>query len=321
MGSSEQLPNAAELLTQGEENLLRLNYEQALSLFLQAIEIEPADPRGYIGAADAYFGLGQVDQAASILRQGLAAIPGNSEIQSIIDLMQMAASMSEIPNGPETPDNGTGDHDPDLQLWDNLSVDQRGVLERLEAAVESLDHISTYSIVTSEDFLGLFAQLGIDQAVNDSSRVEYITYGNAQWSLQFMHSAWGDSYSWQRATEDMLITSSIWLWGDVPGELIISYMNVTDGVANGDYTTICYMPDEQLLFHYLGSAENGLIHGAVTVSVTWHTGELEEFNYQFDHGVVTNHLLDERGQGYVLGSGGTRWSINTDHVYIAGSAH
>ena len=44
---------AADYLDLGEKYLLEMNYEQALVQFLKAIEIEPMNPRGYTGAAEA----------------------------------------------------------------------------------------------------------------------------------------------------------------------------------------------------------------------------------------------------------------------------
>ena len=53
-----ELPlTVAELLDLGEKYLLELNYEQALMQFFKVIEVEPMNPRGYTGAAEAYVGL------------------------------------------------------------------------------------------------------------------------------------------------------------------------------------------------------------------------------------------------------------------------
>ena len=49
---------AAELLDFGERYLLELNFTQALVNFLAVIDIEPMNPRGYTGAAEAHIGLG-----------------------------------------------------------------------------------------------------------------------------------------------------------------------------------------------------------------------------------------------------------------------
>ena len=62
---------AADMLSLGERYLLEMQFEQALVQFLAVIEIEPNNVRAYLGAAEAFFGLGQIENAANILRQGL----------------------------------------------------------------------------------------------------------------------------------------------------------------------------------------------------------------------------------------------------------
>jgi hypothetical protein len=81
----ERSLSVSELLNLGEKYLLELNYEQALVQFLRVIEIEPMNPRGYIGAAQAHIGLGQIDSAVAILRDGLRVFPDNAQIQSMLD--------------------------------------------------------------------------------------------------------------------------------------------------------------------------------------------------------------------------------------------
>ena len=66
----EVAQTAAELLDLGEKFLFELDYEQALVQFLKVIEIEPMNPRGYTGAADAYLAMGDLDAAQEILQQG-----------------------------------------------------------------------------------------------------------------------------------------------------------------------------------------------------------------------------------------------------------
>jgi len=94
-------PTATELLDLGEKYLLELNYEQALVQFLKVIEIEPMNPRGYTGAAEAYVGLGRDDAAAAVLRQGLERLPGNAAIQAILD--DFVDSSTDVPTSTPTP--------------------------------------------------------------------------------------------------------------------------------------------------------------------------------------------------------------------------
>jgi tetratricopeptide (TPR) repeat protein len=83
--------SAAELLDLGEKYLLELNYEQALVQFLKVIEIEPMNPRGYTGAAEAYIGLGDTESAEAVLRQGLETV-GSENAGTLTDIWDRLAS-------------------------------------------------------------------------------------------------------------------------------------------------------------------------------------------------------------------------------------
>lgn len=82
--------SATELIDLGEKYLLELDYEQALVQFLKMIEVEPMNPCGYTGVADAYVGLGQSDNAKPTLEQGKATIGEEETIQSMLDEIHKA---------------------------------------------------------------------------------------------------------------------------------------------------------------------------------------------------------------------------------------
>jgi hypothetical protein len=73
-----------ELLALGEEYLLDLDYEKALVQFLEIIEVEPMNPRGYTGAAEAYIGLSRPNDAIAVLNRGISILPGNIEIINML---------------------------------------------------------------------------------------------------------------------------------------------------------------------------------------------------------------------------------------------
>lgn len=54
----------------GNKYLLEANYDQAVTAFLEAIEIDSKCVDAYIGAAEAYRGLGNIDEAIGILQKG-----------------------------------------------------------------------------------------------------------------------------------------------------------------------------------------------------------------------------------------------------------
>ena len=94
---SGQPLTAGEYLSLGEKYLLELDYEQALVQFLKVIEIDPMNPRGYTGAAEAYMGLGQPDEAVAVLERGLDAIPGDAGIQAMQDeLLPTESAVSDL---------------------------------------------------------------------------------------------------------------------------------------------------------------------------------------------------------------------------------
>jgi hypothetical protein len=80
-GNAETELGIGELLDLGEKYLLEADYEQAVVQFTKLIEIEPKNPRGYTGLADAYIGLGDVDKAIEILFRGFE-ITGAEDISS-----------------------------------------------------------------------------------------------------------------------------------------------------------------------------------------------------------------------------------------------
>ncbi|MCD7785509.1 MAG: tetratricopeptide repeat protein [Oscillospiraceae bacterium] len=73
---------ASTYLNLGEKYLTDLNYEQALVCFNKAIEVEPKNERAYLGAAEAYAALGDIDSAIAILEQGIEAVDDPTELQA-----------------------------------------------------------------------------------------------------------------------------------------------------------------------------------------------------------------------------------------------
>jgi len=73
-GTPAPIPNPPLVL--GEKHLTDLDYEQALLQFDQAIHIEPKNPRGYLGKADALLHLGRQANAADTLAAAARATRG-----------------------------------------------------------------------------------------------------------------------------------------------------------------------------------------------------------------------------------------------------
>lgn len=84
-------PSFSECISLGEKYLLELDYEQALVQFQLAIKIDPKNPRGYTGAAEAYVGLERIDDAIAILERGLS-MTGDETVRLMLSDLVRAAS-------------------------------------------------------------------------------------------------------------------------------------------------------------------------------------------------------------------------------------
>ncbi len=74
-------------LNMGEKYLLDLNYEEAIVYFNKVIEVEPRNSRAYMGAAEAYVGLGDTESAINLLKTALEVFSDDEEVT--IELLEM----------------------------------------------------------------------------------------------------------------------------------------------------------------------------------------------------------------------------------------
>ena len=85
---NSQPATADDMLSLGERYLLEMQFEQALVQFLGVIEIEPMNVRAYLGAAEAFIGLGQQEAAINILRLGYERTRDEAIRQMLMELEQ-----------------------------------------------------------------------------------------------------------------------------------------------------------------------------------------------------------------------------------------
>jgi len=79
--------SAEKQLELGQNYLLESDYEQAIVAFGKAIEIDPKQWDAYVGLAKAYQGIGDIDQAASIMEEGMAQVEGSEILEEDIDFL------------------------------------------------------------------------------------------------------------------------------------------------------------------------------------------------------------------------------------------
>ena len=149
--SADKPLTAAELLSLGDKFLLDLDYEQALVQFLQVIEIEPRNPRGYTGAAEAYVGLGQPENARAILEQGLSAV--GQEDRALLEeiLSQIDEALLDDDTNPE------GFDDDIVVVPEPLALQEGSPFGFIGASPEDLTALlGTYDGMTQGDDGNLF---------------------------------------------------------------------------------------------------------------------------------------------------------------------
>ena len=77
--------NSSEnILSVAQRYLDEKNYEQAIIEFKRVLELDPTNIDAYLGLADAYIAIGDIDSAIDILRKGVE-VTGDSRIKRKLD--------------------------------------------------------------------------------------------------------------------------------------------------------------------------------------------------------------------------------------------
>ena len=84
-GWQEQYDLGVRYLTQGD-------YEEAILAFKAAIDIDPKQADAYLGLADVYTAMGNVEQARLVLEDALSAVADLNAIQTRLDALEGSAA-------------------------------------------------------------------------------------------------------------------------------------------------------------------------------------------------------------------------------------
>ncbi len=82
----------------GQNYLDELKYEQALASYMAVLEIDPNNVEAYLGMAEAYAGMGDMNSAISILENGYE-ITGDSELLDKLNELYALQNAGDIPSG------------------------------------------------------------------------------------------------------------------------------------------------------------------------------------------------------------------------------
>jgi len=230
------------LISLGDRFLLEQNYEQALVKFLRVIEIEPMNPRGYTGAAEAYLGLGQLYEAVAILQLGLERT-GADEIR---DMLNMLISELALDESDDMPDRIDLDY---YESNSDLTEDQRALIHELVYALLNENYITAAEIVNSN----IYQQLVVMS--EDEGRLIY-QYMQTNIAI-FPHGRVyiGDLY------DGLRIGDGLWFRGRVDSLIYICYVGQWENDMPNGYGILFIHSDEGSVREYRGTFQDGLFHG------------------------------------------------------------
>ena len=161
--------SAAELLSLGERFLLEMNYEQALVQFLQVIEIEPMNPRGYCGAARAHLGLGQIDEAIAMLQRGIE-LTGDVQLQALLDELLQGDQIEQPDETEQTTEAETAVARP-VSVEAPFTAEQRALVDLIVAEMLDGNFSRVVELVALPEMVDVFAEIPMSGDTYRGSRV------------------------------------------------------------------------------------------------------------------------------------------------------
>lgn len=185
--STSESFDLAEQLSLGQKYLQELDYEQAILTFSKILEIEPMCVESYIGLAQAYIGLGDIDSAIAILEKGFE-MTGDSEIAKMLEILknpfELVTTDSIIYEGENLAIDFKGGNldtqvaiiskNPEIATIDTETFAVLGVaIGTTEIEVTKDDVTISFSVVVEEGFKVLELEKTI--LAGDSFEIEYIS--------------------------------------------------------------------------------------------------------------------------------------------------
>lgn len=113
LSSCSSKPTFDEQYELGLRYLSERNYEEAIIAFTAAIEIDPKRPEAYIGAAEAYLGVGKIGEAVAIIKQGLVLLPDNIDLLAAIETLEASGTITRPATNEAQEDDESSQKNPD----------------------------------------------------------------------------------------------------------------------------------------------------------------------------------------------------------------
>ena len=299
---------AAEWLSLGEKYLLELEYEQAVVAFTRVIEIEPRNARGYTGAAEAYAGLGRMDEAAQVLRDGLLALPGDTELQTLLDRLADPEIAQEQTSGT------TPGYEPPIRVQDDV----RDTISRIAEALVNREFWQAWELGADSGLIAFLLEVEEYKAANNI----YVRFKCAD---VVFNTNRDEILNYQRAAATLIRTNDegdgIFFLPQIKGfgfyEPVYPYWevyDVQDYMLTGNYESFDYLVyptgDRMIVeTNQKGQVIDGKWEGILTTQITYADGSVRINEEEWSNGSNERHERSNPGSamptdglhGYVQG--------------------
>jgi tetratricopeptide (TPR) repeat protein len=279
---------AAELLDLGEKYLLELNYEQAIVHFIELIQIDPKNPRGYLGAAEAYLGLGDTDKAIDILRQGLKQLPDNSDIEAMLQKLLQSNEVEEIVTSTEVVEEEESE-DPPAPSIEPIPEDLRPIILEISNAFASQDIELVWQLAGNETLLSYMQSMEKDNYSIKSNDV-LLTYIPRLSDKHCLIEYFGDIINGNGVWYEFNPIESEYNEPTLHG-YSLSTVSVLDYCLTGTFDRKWWLLSGALFQHWFGNIVNGLFEGDVSNNEIYPDGRTDNLVAHYEHGadeITTN---------------------------------
>ncbi len=179
---------ASTYLNLGEKYLTDLDYEQAIVYFNKLIDVEPKNESAYLGIAEAYLALGDIDSAIEILEQGIAIVDAPADLEAMLE--ECYAQMLFV-----TTLIYEYDSDGSVSIWYEVEYDSNGNPTKGVTYNSDGSLYSETELDSSGNISGVYYSNGYDyeyeydSSGNQTKYVRYDTDGNVgywcEWEYEY----------------------------------------------------------------------------------------------------------------------------------------
>ena len=149
----------AKQLDLGNRYLEEMDYEQAVVAFTKAIEIDPMNVDAYIGAADAYIGLGDLESAKAVLEQGMKMVSDETIDTKLKEVLDEIDRMS----GEER--NKESDLSVDKEIEKNTEeMKYSSLLNAMRELIIAEDYEQANVLVQTQEYMDMINSLHGDES-------------------------------------------------------------------------------------------------------------------------------------------------------------